>query len=207
MVDYHPALRALYDIFRELQVIVSWSERFLHIMSEPPMVCFRRTKNLKHHLVRSKLRGEEETVVGMFKCGKRKCKICDNVVTGDKFKSYLEGRSFHINHRFDCDSEGVVYLISCTSYGLQYVRNTITSFGLRFNNHKSSFNTYRRGQRNIAGQHLYALFFWESHLRFRDFMVQVIDCTNVNNLTERESFWIEKLNYYVPHRLNLREES
>ena len=28
-------------------------------------------------------------------------------------------------------------------------------------------------------------------------MVQVIDCTNVNNPTERESFWIEKLNCYV----------
>ena len=38
-------------------------------------------------------------------------------------------------------------------------------------------------------------------------MVQVIDCTNVNNPTERKSFWIEKLNCCVPHRLNLREES
>ena len=70
------------------------------------MVCFRRAKNLKDHLVRSKLRGEEETVVGMSKCGKKKCKICD-VVTGVEFRSYVEGRSFRINHRFDCDSEGV----------------------------------------------------------------------------------------------------
>ena len=38
-------------------------------------------------------------------------------------------------------------------------------------------------------------------------MVQVIDCTNVNNPTERERFWIEKLYCYVPHGLNLREES
>ena len=35
-----------------------------------------------------------------------------------------------INHRFDCDSEGVVYLISCKSCGLQYVGNTITAFRL-----------------------------------------------------------------------------
>ena len=186
VVDYHPALRALYNIFRELHVIVSWSERFLRIMPEPPMVCFRRAKNLKDHLVRSKLRGEEETVVGMFKCGKKKCKICDNVVTGDEFKSYVEGRSFRINHRFDCDTEGVVYLISCKSCGLQYVGNTITAFRLRFNNHKSSLNRYGRGQRNIAGQHIYAHFFGEGHLGLRDFMVQVIDCTNVNNPTERK---------------------
>ena len=39
-----------------------------------------------------------------------------------------------------------------------------------------------------------------------DFLVQVIDVTDVNNPTERESFWIEKLNSYVPRGLNLREE-
>jgi hypothetical protein len=46
------------------------------------MVCFRRSKNHKDPLVRSKLKREEETVVGMFKCGKKKCKICDNVIIG-----------------------------------------------------------------------------------------------------------------------------
>ena len=46
--------------------IVAWSERFLQIMPEPTMVRFRRTKNLKDHLVRAKLQREEEEVVGMF---------------------------------------------------------------------------------------------------------------------------------------------
>ena len=82
VIDYHPALRVLYNIFRELQVIVSWYERFLSIMPEPPMVCSRRSENLKDHLIRSKLRREEESAVGMFKCGKKKCKICDNVIIG-----------------------------------------------------------------------------------------------------------------------------
>jgi hypothetical protein len=67
VIYYHPALRVLNNIFRELQVIVSWSEKFFSIMREPPMVCFRRSKNLKDHLVRSKLRREEESVIEMFK--------------------------------------------------------------------------------------------------------------------------------------------
>ena len=46
VIDYFPALRVLYNIFRELQVNVSCSERFLSIMPEPLMVCFRRSKNL-----------------------------------------------------------------------------------------------------------------------------------------------------------------
>ena len=204
VIDYHPALRVLYNIFRELQVIVSWSERFLSIMPEPPMVCSRRSENLKDHLVRSKLRREEESAVGMFKCGKKKCKICDNVIIGATFKNYVEGRSFCINHRFDCDSEGIVYLISCKFCGLQYVGNTITPFRLRFNNHKSALNRYGRGQRNIRGPQLYAHFWGEGHSGLSDFLVQVIDVTDVNSPTE--SFWIEKLNSYVPRGLNLREE-
>ena len=36
---------------------------------------------------------------------------------------------------------------------------------------------------------------------------QVIDVTDVNNPTERESFWIEKLNTYIPMGLNVREEN
>ena len=37
-VDYHPALRVVYDIFRELQGVVGESERFLQMTPEPPMV-------------------------------------------------------------------------------------------------------------------------------------------------------------------------
>jgi hypothetical protein len=95
-----------------------------------------------------------------------------------------------------------VYLISCKSCGLQYVGNT----RLRFNNHKSALNRYGREQRNICGQQLYAHFWGEGHPGLSDFLVHVIDVTDVNNPTERESFWIEKLNSYVPHGLNLREE-
>ena len=43
-------------------------------------------------------------------------KICDNVTVGDKFKSNAEGRSFFINHRFDCV--------------LQYVGSTIRPFAV-----------------------------------------------------------------------------
>jgi hypothetical protein len=150
--------RVLYNIFRELQIIVSWSERFLSTMPEPPMVCFRRSENLKDNLVRSKLRREEKSVVGMFKCGKKKCKICDNVIICATFKSHFERRSFCINHRFDCDSEGIVYLISCKFCGLQYVGNTITPFRSRFNNHKSALNRYGRGQRNIVGNNYMPIF-------------------------------------------------
>ena len=210
VVDYHPALSALYGIFRELQQIVGLSDSFLSVMPEPPMISFRRCKNLKDHLVRSKLSKEKDridAVGGMFKCGSKKCKVCENVLVGSYFESHVEGRKFHINHRFDCNSEGVVYLVTCKACKMQCVGCTITSFRLRFNNHKSSLNRYGQGIRNINGQHLYGHFFGEGHLGLIDFRVQIIDSTDVINPTERESYWIEKINCYCPLRLNMREES
>ena len=76
----------------------------------------------------------------------------------------------------------------------QYVGSTVTAFRKRFNNHKSSLN-------------LYSHFYTEGHSGIKDFSVQVIDVTDVNNPTERESFWIEKLKTYIPMGLNVREEN
>ena len=84
--------------------------------------------------------------------------------------------------------------------------STITAFRLRFNNHKSSINRFSKGQ-SLSGQHLYEHFFEEGHSGLNDFRAQVIDVTDVNKPTERESFWIEKLNTYVPLGLNLRRNT
>ena len=102
---------------------------------------------------------------------------------------------------FYCDSDGVVYLITCKKCGLQYVGNTVTSFRLRFNNHKSSMMRYGKGQRGMGGQRLYAHFYTEGLM---DLEIQVE--IHVSRPNERESFWIEKLNTYCPRGLNIREE-
>jgi hypothetical protein len=62
------------------------------------------------------------------------------------------------------------------------------------------------GREIFVGNNCMPIFGGEGHLGLSDFLVQVIDVTDVNNPTERESFWIEKLNSYVPRGLNLREE-
>ena len=40
-----------------------------------------------------------------------------------------------INYQLDCNSNNVVYLLTCKVCGLQYVGSTSTKFRLRFNNH------------------------------------------------------------------------
>ena len=141
----------------------------------------------------------------MFGCGKVRCKICKFVKTGSIFESTVEKKSFHINHSFDCDSSGVVYLITCKRCAKQYVGSTIMEFRKRFNNHKSSMNRYGKKQRGIRGEHLHAHFFEEGHLGLEDLEVQIINVTDKRDPTKRESFWAEKINSFVPSGLNVRD--
>ena len=187
--------------------MVNLSAVLSKIIPKEPMICYHRPKNLKDHLVRAKLRRMDEVVVGMFKCEDKRCKVCDSVVVGNTFRSLVSGRIFHINHRFNCGSPGVVHLITCKKCDKQYVGNTVTPFRKRFNNHKSSLNRFGKGQKEICGKHLYSHFYTEGHLGIKDLSVMIIDVTNVNNPTERESFWIEKLCTYIPTGLNVREEN
>ena len=76
----------------------------------------------------------------MFCCGKVRCKMGNYVKPGTTFVRNVDKRSFHINHFFDCDSSGIIYLITCRKCNKQYVVSTTTSFRIRFNNHKSSCN-------------------------------------------------------------------
>ena len=88
----------------------------------------------------------------------------------------------------------------------QYVGSTMTSFRIRFNNHKRSCNRYGGGQKGICGEHLYAHFWENDHKGLDDVCVQVIDVTDIRDPTCREAFfWIDKLNTSLPLGLNAVE--
>ena len=126
------------------------------IFGTVPRITFRRSRNLRDEIVRSKLRKQGNICKGMKKYGKSRCKICDFVEEGDGFDG--SGRKYLIKFDFNCDSAGVIYLISCKKRKMNHVGSTITTFRIRFNNHKSSFKKYEEGQRGIPGQQLYAHF-------------------------------------------------
>ena len=119
--------------------------------------------------------------------------------------SFEDGRGhmYYINFGFDCDSAGVIYLLNCKRCSKIYVGSTVTSFRKRFNNHKSSLKRLGKGQRGIAGEHLYAHFLEEGHKGIEDIQVKIIDLTDVNDPTYREGFSTYKLDSFVPKGLNL----
>ena len=110
-----------------------------------------------------------------------------------------------INFEFNCDSAGVIYLISCKRCKMNYVGSIITAFRIRFNNHKSSFKKYGEGQKGMPGEQLYAHFFEKEHRGLEDIKVMIIDKTNVNQPMEREGFWVYCLSTFIPNGLNVRD--
>ena len=110
--NFHPALSGIGKVVNSLWPILHTSDDMKSVLGEKPIVSFRRLRNLKDELVRAKLKDERVISVGMKKCGKSRCKVCGFVEESRDFEGH--GNKSKINYSFDCDSEGVVYLISCS---------------------------------------------------------------------------------------------
>ena len=117
------------------------------------------------------------------------------------------GICININFSFDCNSPGVIYLLTCKRCSKIYAGSSVTSFQKRFNNHKSSLKRFGKGQRGIVGEHLYANFHEEGHMGIEDIQIEMINHMDINYPMCREGFWTYKLDTFVLKGLNLRDSS
>ena len=101
------------------------------IFSQPPLVSFKRDKNLGNFLVKSSLKTDEQP--GSFKCSRTRCNTCPFIhntvnISGPK-------RSIKVTDRFDCTSSNVIYCITCTLCKMLYIGETGRRLGDRFREH------------------------------------------------------------------------
>ena len=68
-------------------------------------------------------------MVGSFKCNKPRCLVWVNVTATNTFSSTVTGKTYKINHKFDCDEDCLVYLLTCKHCGIQHVGQTVADFG------------------------------------------------------------------------------
>ncbi|CAJ0957188.1 unnamed protein product [Ranitomeya imitator] len=112
----------------------------------PPILSYKRGRNLKDKLVKSDV---GPTVVnvqrtlgppkfGNFPC--LGCACCGNMIKGDFFNHPRTGQRFSIRERYTCTSSFVIYLIVCPC-GLTYVGETTMEIKARISKHKSTIRT------------------------------------------------------------------
>ena len=212
VVSYHSGLPNIGGILRELQPVLESSERCKQAFKDLPVMAFRRPKSLKDYLVRARLKPADSGVreQGTVKCGNKRCMICkEHLKIGQSFTSKKTNKSYSINYHLDCNSENVVYLLSCRVCNLQYVGSTVTSFRLRFNNHKSRIATHSKASRAYKDMDdpLYKHFCSAGHQGVKDVEVTLIDRVSGNecDLREKEGQWGYRLKTLTPDGLNTND--
>lgn len=204
VVTFHPALPCISKILHRLHPVLQSSRRCQLALEQVPMVAFRRPKCLKDILVHSELK-TPVTVKGCGRCGDRRCRVCDFLDEGICFKSRVTGRDFVINFKLDCNSDHVVYLLSCAMCQMQYVGSTINKFRTRFNNHKSRINAHRglSSENKLKDDVIYRHFNQADHHGLSDVRIRLIDkCSSEEYLRDREAQWAYRLRCIYPLGLN-----
>ncbi len=203
VTTFHPKLPKLSSILNNNMNILHSSNRLCSAIPEPPMVAFRRPKNLGDILVRAKLPpGTCQTppiteILGCHKCTRSKCRTCLYIKPALKVKSHSTGSSYNIKTDSQCSTPNVVYVISCKKCGLQYVGETKTKLSLRFANHVSSIKTKK--------QYPVSIHFNSPNHNVKDVELMVIEACNGDDTHRklRESHWIHQLKTVQPFGLNI----
>ena len=117
-ITYHPNLRNLSKTILEKHTHILSQDP---IFKDPPMVAYRRCKNLKGYLTRASLTTRSVSNHGGFSnCSNSKCGLpkCVNLhrynVPGNTFMSTATGQTFPISQCLNCESHNIIYLVTCT---------------------------------------------------------------------------------------------
>ena len=173
------------------------------------MVAYRRCANIKDMVVRSSLPPIEPSPKGSFRCNNTKCRSCHHTLHPNPishttenatFTSSSSGDTYTIQKHLSCQTENVVYLITCTECGKQYVGETGRSLECRMKEHCADarfnrntpiarhFNLPNHGAHNIS--------------------ITCIDRPPKNDPIMRkllEKEWILKLNTTQPDGINIKD--
>ena len=98
--------------------------------------------------------------------------------------TYKIRKSLHL----DCNSENVVYLITCKICKNQYIGSCITRFRTSFNNYRSCHRKLCRGQCVIQVS-FHARFMLYGHCGINDWEIALIDKGHNKQETRKKSFF------------------
>ena len=87
------------------------------IFPNPPLVSFKRARNLRNSLVRSSLPSNLEP--GTFNCSRKICRTCPFINS----KRHIQGPkgSYQVNDHLDCITSNIIYCITCTLCNKLYI--------------------------------------------------------------------------------------
>ena len=203
---YNPRLQGIQHILRKNLATLHISPRMKAIIPEAPITAWKKCKSLKDLLVKSKLSNNipaTPEILGTHQCEKTRCKMCLHINNKNTFISTQTNESFQCQNSTNCNTNNIIYLITCNRCKSQYVGQTQHNLQTRFRNHR--FNINNKNMHDTIGYH-----FNTNKHNLKDMSVQIIEKVKTNNIQtrlKRENYWINKLKTLQPLGLNVREES
>ena len=119
-LTYHPQNLTVKNVILKNFKIIRNDPETKHMISLPPLVSFKRDKNIGNFLVRSAFKSDNQP--GTFKCTCTRCKTCPFISNMVKISG--PNRSAKITDHFTCISANVIYCITCTLCKKIYINET-----------------------------------------------------------------------------------
>ena len=177
------------------------------LFKDPPVRAFRRSPNLRDHLVKAALKSNtpKTTPYPQQFCKKQDCQTCKSIKRRDKLPQ--NNREYKLAKDVNCLTNNVVYLLECTRCKKQYVGETKRNFLTRFKEHLADI---RHNRDTPVAKH----FNLNSH-KTAATPAQPIPTilsriaghpdrtTDVRK--NKEKMWIHTLRSTAPHGINVRE--
>ena len=134
-------------------------------------------------------------MVGLHKCNS--CPVCERINTTKEFRSNVTDESHKMKGEFNCNTVGVIYLITCNKCSIQYVGQTSRKFRIRLKEH---VNDIKNKKDTVCGLHFNSRGHSIDNLRAQ--IIEKVCPNNTHTLLEREKLWIQSLVTRLPHGLN-----
>ena len=191
---WHPKLKPLASIFQKNFQIIQQDHELNKIFQNPPLVSFRRKKNIANHVIRNDIDIEKQNKL-TSKCGK--CKICPSLATSNQIRNNQTNISVSLNSGSNCKSKNVIYAAKCKKHSLIYVGHTGESLQTRFSKHR--YDCKERPQNSELAEH-----FFKDHDFEKDMEIYILQ-NNIKDINQRkhlEDRWMCKLQTQHPTGLN-----
>ena len=125
-ITYHPALPSISQIVnKHWSVMKNENSRLEQCFEKAPVIAYKRSKNLKDHLIRAKVttkRTSNRITKGYQNCFKysgHPCTLCiNNNIQGPitKHKCQQTGQIYTVNSPVNCQTKNVIYRITCKKH-------------------------------------------------------------------------------------------
>ena len=120
ILTFHPHNHAVKSIILKNFKLLQNDSETGTIFSQPPLISFKRDKNIGNFLVRSSFLTNDQS--GTFKCARLRCKTCPFIHNVEKMSG--PKRSIKITDQFTCNSANVIYCITCSYCHKLYIGET-----------------------------------------------------------------------------------